>query len=302
MKVKIGRANAMLLLSLVGVAILAVGCLPSGKSGVTVLLAGDVGSKSLALDSKAPKNGDVNVADILSLKVTVTEISLDYAGALQPSGEGEGEGGGEGEGEGEKVVIFSGAKEIDILNLIGVSELISSADVQPGFYTKVRLAISNPKLVLVSNPNTEITDIQLTANGHLFVSESFELPIDQKTLILLDFSGIHLVQTGNGKFVWTPQLRATIEVESAEAQITGTIESVDPASNTMAVAVAGSGDIVDVYLSGAVDAIFLPTDVDAPTGTPADLVVGARVQIVGLLTVLGDLNAGTIVILPPDAP
>ncbi len=294
MQRRFGVAGALLMVALVVVMVCGVGCPPQTgqKSTVTVLLASDLGGAKSAVD----------VSDILSLTVTVTEISLDPADDDPIGGEGEGEGEGEVGTKAGPVVIFSGTKDVNILDLSGISEVLSSADVEAGQYTKIRLAIENPRLVYVDDPETEVTDIQLTANGHLFVSESFEIAADQSSLILLDFNGIHLVQTGNGKLVWTPQLRATIEVNSADAVVAGVIQSVDSAANTMTVAVVDSDTVMTVDFSGAAGAIFLPEDIDTPTGTPADLVVGVEVQASGLLTVDGSLNADTIAILSVPEP
>jgi len=165
--------------------------------------------------------------------------------------------------------------------------------VPAGTYTQVRLSIENPRLVLSADTETELTNIQLTANGRLFVSETFELEGGESTLIVLDFGGIHLVQQGHGGFVLTPQLRAEINLVSAEALAQGTILSVDTAAETFVLGLA-DGEL-EVHYGAAV--IFLPSDTDTPTGSEADLVAGVQVDVAGLLAVDGTLNAGTIYVL-----
>ena len=306
------RTSLLSIVCLVTIALGLAGCPCDRSAKVIVLLAGDLsedGAKSFAASEPVPiKAGEVPLDDIASLKVTVTGISLDYAGPVTASegeGEGEGESEGEGEGEGEpddaskaaKVVVFSGEKEVDLRDLTGISELISQAAIAAGHYTKIRIAVQDPKLVLVSDRETTITDIQLTANGHLFVSESFDVPEGQTSLVLLDFQGLHLVETGNGKYVWTPQLRATISVVAADVVVTGTIDTVDAAAGRITVDVGEGSDLVDVDFSGAV--IFLPTDTDTPTGAVEDLVTGAAVTVDGTLAVSGLVTANAIHILPP---
>ena len=269
------------------------GC-PFEKNGkVMVLLSSDAGAKAIAgssidKDLASPKAGEVPLDDIASLTVVVTEISLDTAEADGAEGEGE----GEGESDGGSVIVFSGEKEVDLRDLTGISELISAGSVSAGHYTKIRLAVKDPKLELVSDPGVFITDIQLTANGHLFVSESFDVPANQTSLILLDFQGLHLVETGQGKYVWTPQLRAAISVEAADVVVTGTIEAVDAGASTLTVNVGAGSDPVEVDYSGA--AIYLLGDTDTPHGTPADLTVGTAVTIEGTLEVTGPVQAATI--------
>ena len=142
-------------------------------------------------ESTKQGGGPVDLAEIQSLELTITEISLDYAGNAS-------EGEADEEFEGSKITVFSGALEVDLLNLIDVSEIISEAEIPAGTYTKIRISIANPRLVLVSDPETVITDVHLTANNRLFVSETFELPEGQSSLIVLDLGGIALRQQGQG--------------------------------------------------------------------------------------------------------
>lgn len=261
---------------------------PPQETKVTVLVSGDLNP-----DAKAAvkKSNDVLTEDIESLLVTVTEISLDQANTSELSADE-----GEEDVDTNKIVVFSGSVDLEMRDLIGVSELISEADVPAGQYTKIRLAIENPRLTLVSDPATVITDIQTTANGHLFVSESFEVPADQDSLILLDFQGLHLVKTGNGKYVWTPQLRAEISVEAADVQVQGAIDSVDADADTLMLLPDSGSDAVLVDYAAA--AIYLPDDSDTATGTEADLVTGAAVIVEGELSVSGEITATAIWILP----
>lgn len=240
----------------------------------------------------------VDVDDIQSLTVTVTEISLDYAGTGETDGAGEVE---EEKGingnDGQKVVVFEGAQPINIVDLMldGLPELLSTADIPAGHYTKIRLEIEDPQLVLKSDTSEVITNVKLTANGHLFISEEFDLPEGQDSLILLDFGGIHLVLNGNGRYVLTPQLRAEITVQDAAVMLSGEIVSVDLDADSMVVQVGD--DEITVFYAGA--AIFLPTDTDTPTGTEADFSPGLGVDVAGLLSVDGTVAASEIHILAP---
>ena len=242
--------------------------------------------------------GEVDTENIASLMVTLTEISLDHVNG-PPAAEEEGEGEIAEEGEanaGNKIVVFSGSVDLELRDLIGVSELISNADIPAGRYTKIRLSIEDPHMTLVSDPDTVITDIQTTANGRLYVSSHFEVPEGQDSLILLDFQGLHLVQTGNGGYVWTPQLRAEISVEPADVQVQGQVESLDTEADTLSLLTDSGSEAVQVAYAGA--AIYLPEDTDTPTGTEADLSAGTSVIVEGTLSVSGDITATAIWVLP----
>jgi len=256
-----------------------------GTAMVTALLTFDsqpalmpeVGAESLQLGAPVP------VGEIESLTVTITEISLDrYV-----------EDGGDDE---PKILIFSGAMDVNVLDLTEVSEVLSCVDVPAGLYTKIRLSITDPRLVLKSDPLTVITDIHLTANGWLFVSEEFELPEGESYLIILHFTGLHLVEQGNGGYVLTPQLRADIQVEPAEVCVCGTIVSIDKDADTFILGLCSDeGSEIEVLYTDAL--IYRATDTDTPTGTEDDLDEGMCVRVRGTLWVDGVLTAEAIRIL-----
>lgn len=239
-------------------------------------------------DASKMRKAAVPVEDIESLTVTVTKVSLVPAGDVE---EPEGEGLAAKGGNESHPVLFEGSMDVNILDLTDVSAVLSSSEVKPGTYAQIRLEIENPRLVLASDPETAITDIQLTANGRLFISGEFEIPEGENQLLVLSFGGIHLVETGSGKYVLTPQLRADLEVSDANAVAAGTIAEIDNAAGTMVVTLA-DGSTVDVTYVGAV--VWLPGDTDAATGTEADVAVGVEVEVQGLLDVYGTLTAQNI--------
>lgn len=233
----------------------------NGTAGVTTLLTAD---------------GE----GIESLTFTVTEISLDY---------------GEEEDEYEpKIVIFSGEMDVDLAELTDVSAVLSCVDVPAGVYTKIRFSIANPRLILSSDPDTVITDIHLTANGRVFISEQFELPDEESYLLILHLESIHLVEEGNGGYVLTPQLRAEIEIEPTEATVCGTIVDVDRDADTFVLAMCEGSEIEICYTDAL---IYLPGDTDTPTGTEDDLDVDVYVMVTGTLWVDGTLTADSIRII-----
>lgn len=267
----------------VSIALMGAGCPRQTATGkVTIMFGSDAKSLSGALLSAIAPKAVVDTADIESLTVTVTQISLDS----EDESEGEEKAAGD-------VIVFEGSQDLELISLAGLSEVFSSAEIPAGTYTKIRIAVENPRLRLASDPETEITNIKLTANGFLFVSETFEVPADQNSNIELTFEDLHLVLRGNGKYVLTPQLRADILVSSADVAASGTIASVDPDNDSMVVTLA-DGDATVLYAGAA---IFLPADTDTATGTEADLVVGASVDIVGTIDLDGVITATEIRLL-----
>lgn len=248
----------------------------SGKAKVTTVFTTDSGSfKNVLLKALSTEKAVVSVDDIFSLTVTIDEISLDQEDET-------------------KVVVFTGPVDVNLLDLTAVSEALSTAEVPAGTYTKIRLAISNPRLVLNSDPNTEITNVKLTANGQLFIDQTFTLEDGEETLLLLDFGGIHLVLNGNGRYVLTPQLQADLTLTSAEVMASGEIADLDMDADTFTLVLV-DGELVIDYSAAL---IFLDTDTDTATGTEADLADGLMVEVTGLLQVDGSVVADSVRILP----
>jgi len=270
--VKISRQNlpiAVLMGCLVGLSLVGLGC--SSSSGGAELANSTAGVTTLlTVDSEI----------IESLTLTVTEVSLDY--------------GEEGECE-PKIVVFSGAVDVDLADLTDISAILSCVDVPAGVYTKIRFSVANPRLILSSDPDTVITDVHLTANGRLFISEEFELPEGESCLLILHLMSIHLVEEGNGGYVLTPQLRAEIEIEPTEAMVVcGTIVDIDKEEDTFSLVLC-DGSAIEVLYTDA--SISLPGDIDTPTGTEDNLDVGVSVIIRGTLCVDGSLTADSIRII-----
>ncbi len=269
-------------------AIAMAGC-PSnnGTAKVTTLLT--------ASGSQAKGENTVSLDEMESFMITVEQI------VLVPQGEEGSEGEGEGEGEGELVkqnvpesheIIFEGELRVNLLDLTELSEVLSSVEIPAGTYTQTRLTISNPELILKENPDQVITDVHSTANGRLFINEDLELPEGQDSLLIIDLSDVHLVQTGNGGFVFTPQIDVEFTVSDAAVVALGTIVSVNAENDSLVMEIADSdGQQVTVEYGAAA---LSHTDMSA--ATEADLTVGAAVDVAGTAQVDGSIVASTVVV------
>lgn len=255
---------------------------PANTRAITLITTGD-GSKQ--------GGGSVNLSEIERLELTITDISLDYAG--NSTGDSP-----DSDFDGSKVTVFSGARKVNLLDLIGVSEILSEMEVPAGPYTQIRMSIADPRLYLASDPETAITDVELTTSNRIFVSKSFELLEGRDNLIVLNLGGIALQDVEDGGFALTPQLDTESANTNTAATLRGAISAVDTESDQMTVGLE-EGSIDIAYSEGTT--IALPSDPpDAPSGTEMNLVVGQTVSIMGTLMLDGSLAADAIRILDND--
>lgn len=272
---------------------------------VTGGLIGDLNAGS-DFDQSADEAGDVvefvfeDVGDYPYFSDTEDDIEDGMTGIVHVHSE-ENMGEGSGEGDGGHETVFEGAVDVNVLDLMELSRVLSSVDIPAGEYCRVVIRIANPRLVLVSDPNTVITNVHLTANGRLFIKDHFVLNEDDEVLIVVCFGSIHLVQAGNsGKYVLTPQLRAEVDVQEAAVVLEGTIESVDDLTQIFTVRTADDS-VYEVFADGET-VIHTDDDADDPTVgadvalTFPDLEVGQVVRIEGLLTVGGQVEADDVAI------
>lgn len=294
--------TALLLSSMLVMVLVTAGCpqTQDGKAQLTTVFTGD--GTALASKILSVMKAEVPVEDIESLTVTITRITLDM------DDDDDDDDGEELEEEVDKndtpskVEVFSGEMRVNILDLTGVSQLISLEEVPAGHYTKIRLEIQDPELVLKPDPETVYTNIQLTANDRLFIDVDFELEDNENRILVLDFGGIHLVELGpgNGGYVLTPQLRASLEVLYFENTfVQGVIQSIDYDTNTLVLVVEG-GEITVTYTEDA--EIFLADDDETtPTGAETDLLAGMEIVCYGDLYSDNTMNATRIEIVPEEA-
>ncbi len=252
-------------------------CSGCGSAKLTILMSSDSGGAKAVVEQIAAKAA-VAVADIQSLTVSVTGVVLDQLG-------------------GSQVELVVTPQDVDLVQLAGVSGLLTSAEVPAGVYTKIRLDIATPRLVLISDPATVLTDIHLTANARMFVETRFAILANTNTNIVLDFGGIHLVQQGNGGYTLTPQLRADVRVELVPVSNQGTVVSVNSLAGTMVLAIGDSNVTVNI---AAAD-IYLPGDTDIPTGGADDLVTGTWISVEGTVNADGVIMATALAVLPAPA-
>jgi hypothetical protein len=194
------------------------------------------------------------------------------------------------------------------MDLTELPEVLSMVEIPAGDYCRIIIRIENPRLVLVSDPNTELTNVHLTANGRLFIKDDFTLEDGDEVLIIVNFGSIHLIDAGSsGHFVLTPQLRAEVELADETASLSGVIVSKN--EDTMIIEVDTEGDAPPAEVLVDSETVIETDDdsngVEPGTADPADprvalefadLAVDQTVEVVGLFTVSGQVMADLIVV------
>ena len=284
------------------------------RATVTITSTSPGGAGVIASDTGFVSRGSENPVDpddIESLTITITKIVL-HRSAGDDDGDGEGEpeqlqktrthiDEEEGEDPGNRVTVFEGSEDVDLKNLEFFSEILTTANLPSGKYTKIVIHYENPRLVLVADPDTTIEDIHITANGRLFISQNFTLPPGAH-LIVIDFGGLHLVETGDGTYVLTPQLRVDIDIENAEVEFDGIITVITPESSM--IEVDDGENLRDVFVND--DTLYLRELPEAPPVVRGvvennveeidfeDLMVDDLVEVEGVLQLDGSVVAHVI--------
>jgi plastocyanin len=246
---------------------------------------------------------------------TETDVDEGMAGTVNVVGDDGLDDGNDADGEdsesqkGGLVTVYRGAFDVDVLDLTELSQVLSTVEIPADDYCKIRIRIQDPRLVLVEDPETVLTNVHLTANGRLFIEDHFALHDGDEVLVVVYFDGIHLVLAGHsGMYVLTPQLRANVEVTDAAVEIHGEIVSVDAETSVIEVRTPNV-DVFEVSIREQTQ-IFSDDDSDDESEEDEngavvalafdDLVAGQNVTIRGLLTVTGETAADEVEIADGD--
>lgn len=205
---------------------------------------------------------------------------------------------------GERVQIFSGEFDVDLLSLTDLSQILTTANVPAAEYCRIFIRIENPRLILKRDPDTVITNVQLSSFGRLVLREHFEITEEDEFLVLLDFGGIHLFRFGD-RYVMFHRLRADVRVIGAETELVGAINAVDESMKSVQI-LTDVGETFNVMIDRKTT-IFTDDDADdaAPTGAVqrlrfGDIDVGQRVRALGMMDVSAVINAKSIEIDDDD--
>ncbi|MFA6245263.1 MAG: DUF5666 domain-containing protein [Candidatus Hydrogenedentales bacterium] len=266
---------------------------PPKNANVSVVLGSNVTSANkAALETQAQEEWGIEDL-VASLTVSVTQISLDYAGTEPPSG-----------GPVETFELLDAPIDVDLFHLdtTGLSLLLAGAELPAGYYTALHILFENPRLVLQTDPDNVVLDLSITAQGELTIDSVFQLP-EGDSILVLDIGGIHFSFDSNGALVLIINLSAeVVGDDDTEVEVCGVIDAVHPDLETFEMSAYGDFDKnsnqepVNLVVEYGDAEIYLPNKCDTPTGTPEDLVVGANVKVEGTMTPEGTVHATKIMI------
>jgi hypothetical protein len=109
----------------------------------------------------------------------------------------------------ERIEVLTSPITFDLLSLTnGLSQALGQADLPAGTYRGLIVDIA-PDGAWLIEADGDTFDVKVPS-GRLFVRTDFTVDEDENTEVLLDFdvaASLHLVQTGNGKYILRPVLR-----------------------------------------------------------------------------------------------
>ncbi len=158
--------------------------------------------------------------------------------------------------EGEWITVVGAPPSFDLMDVIGVDQLLGSAEVTPGKYTQIRMDVDRVEVETVDG-DTFTAEVP---SGKLKVVRPFSVGEGLTTILTLDFDGEKsLIITGKGKAIFKPVVKLLIkekeekgvktkeaseEEESEELEFEGTIDAIDGDIWTMTI--DGESRAVDV--------------------------------------------------------
>jgi hypothetical protein len=117
----------------------------------------------------------------------------------------------------DRIEVLTSPITFDLLSLTnGISQALGQADLPPGNYRGMVIDLA-PDGAWLIEADGDTFDVKVPS-GRLFVRTDFTVDEDENTEVLLDFdvaASLHLVQTGNGKYILRPVLRQLPKPEDA---------------------------------------------------------------------------------------
>lgn len=113
------------------------------------------------------------------------------------------------EGGGWETIIIDEAT-FDLLDVVGVTEVLGSANVTAGSFTQIRMDIDSVEVVSATGDNITAE----VPSGKLRIVRPFTVEDSVKTILTLDFDGAKsLIITGAGKALFKPVVKLLREYE-----------------------------------------------------------------------------------------
>ena len=195
----------------------------------------------------------------------------------------------------EWIEILSAPPSFDLMTVIGVEEILGSANVTPGKYTQIRMNVDKVEVETTTGDNFTAE----VPSEKLKIVRSFNVAPGTTTILTLDFDGEKSVIISKNKVLFKPTVKLLVnegeqvkekegeeededeeldeEEEDEELEFEGTIDSIDGTTWTMTI----DGETRTVDVSGAEiegeAAVGLEAEV---TGTVVDdTIIASEVEI-----------------------
>ncbi len=113
------------------------------------------------------------------------------------------------------IPIIGAPPSFDLMDVIGVEQILGSANITAGKYTQIRMDVDRVEVETVDGDNFTAE----VPSGKLKIVRPFSVEAGGKTTLTLDFDGEKsLILTGSGKFLFKPVVKLLIEKAGKEGE------------------------------------------------------------------------------------
>ncbi len=110
----------------------------------------------------------------------------------------------------EWIMISDNISSFNLMNVIGVAAVLSSANITAGSFTQIRMDVTS----VTGNTTDNVSYTAEVPSGKLKIVRPFNVGDGATTVLTLDFNGEKsLIRTGKDKFLFKPVVKLLIEYE-----------------------------------------------------------------------------------------
>ncbi len=161
--------------------------------------------------------------NVTAVLVTVASVEVHAAGGAAPasitpsaSANVTDDGGAGNDNSGWITLQMSGPATFDLLQVKDLEQLLATANLAPGTYTQVRMAVTKVEVTLDGK-----TVVAKIPSGKLKFVQPFEVAAGKTTVLLFDFDAANsVVVTGNDKVMFKPVIKLNVTKNAGKMQIT----------------------------------------------------------------------------------
>jgi hypothetical protein len=214
-------------------------------------------------------------ADVRSAFVQLNNVEVHKAAADNSS-----------DSQGEWIMLLESPASFNLMDVIGIEQLLGSVTVEDGKYTQIRMDVTE-----VTGETTDNVSYSAEVPGDkLKIVRSFTVEAGTTTIVTLDFDGEQsLIVKGNGQYAFKPVVKLSVvhgveperEQEGMELSFEGTIKAINGDNWTVTATTELRSADVTVDVSGA-EIIGEPAvglDVEIDGTMTADIVIAEKIVV-----------------------